>query len=158
MSSYFYLQADKNSKNASFLEKLQVYAEAHKELIYVLNRPLTDQKYTYRYSDALIVLSPKHKIAIIDCGRSSDGFDDYVEDVIEDIGSISDKYLYKEVIGRPRQWRQSLVVSDIALGEIIEEEQFFQELFIDKDAEIKKIDLLISLFIGSINDIDRVKE
>ncbi|RYE14441.1 MAG: DNA helicase [Rickettsiales bacterium] len=158
MSSYFYLQANKNSRNASFLERLQLHAEDKKELIYVLNKPLTDQKYNYRYSDALIILSPKHKIAIIDCGVKDNDFDDYVEDVIEDVGSISDKYLYKEVIGRPRQWRQSLLVSSISLKDIKNEETLFQQLSINQESEIKKIDLLISLFIGSINDIDRVKE
>lgn len=158
MNSYFYLQADKNSKNADFIEKLQDYAEVNKKLIYVLNRPLTDQKYNYRYSQALIILSPKSKIAIVDCGNNTDNFSDYVEDVIEDIGSISDKYLYKEVIGRPRQWRQSLLVSDVSLEDITNEESFFKQLAITDEKEIKKIDLLISLFIGSINDIDRVKE
>lgn len=157
MSSYFYLQADKNSVNAVFLNKLQEYSEANKQLVYVLTSPLTDQKYKYSYQHALIILSPKNKVAIIDFGKNAKEFENYVEDVIEDIGSISDKYQYKEVIGRPREWRESLIdFKTVAFpsnpGEL------FHRLSLKDDTEIKKMDLLISLFTGSINDINRVKE
>jgi len=158
MSSYFYLQADKDPSNADFLGQLQIYAESEKCLIYVLNRPLTDQKYSYKYTQSLIILSPKNKIAIVDCGESVDEFENYVEDVIEDIGSISDKYQYKDVVGRPRQWRKSLLDSETKLQEIGSIDNLFARLALKDDGDKKKLDLLISLFIGSINDIDRVKE
>jgi len=158
MSSYFYLQADKNVINADFLQSLQDYADSNKILIYVLNRPLTDQKYSYRYSQALIILSPKCKISIIDIGNKEDEFENYIEDVIEDIGSISDKYLYKDVIGRPRKWRTTLLDTDIKLHDIKSIDSLFRNLTLKDEGEKKKLDLLISLFIGSINDIYRVKE
>jgi len=158
MSSYFYLQADKNTVNADFLQQLEEYADSTKSLIYVLDRPLTDQKYSYKYSHALIVLSPKNKIAIIDYGNKDEEFEDYVQDITEDIGSISDKYLYKEVIGRPRRWRASLLETDVKLEQIRSIEKLFGSLILTDEGEKKKLDLLISLFIGSINDIDRVKE
>ena len=75
MSSYFFLQAEKNPTNADFIEQLQAYADSQKNLVYVLNRPLTDQKYSYSYSQSLIVLSPKNKIVVdshycrLDTGR-----------------------------------------------------------------------------------------
>jgi len=158
MNSYFYLQANKNPLNADFIDMLQEYAERKKSLIYVLNRPLTDQKYTYKYAQALIILSPKCKIAIVDCGNRQNDFENYVEDVIEDIGSISDKYLYKDVVGRPRQWRKALLNDEIVFSDIKDIDNFFQQLTLNDEGEKKKLDLLISLFIGSINDISRVKE
>ncbi len=158
MSSYFYLQAEKNPSNANFIEQLQEYADNKKTLIYVLNRPLTDQKYTYNYSNSLIVLSPKNKIAILDYGHKTEAFMDFIEDVLEDIGSISDKYLYKEVIGRPRQWKKSLIESQIKIPDVTSIDDLFAGLALNDEIEKKKIDLLISLFIGSINDIYRVKE
>ncbi len=157
MTSYFYLQADKNKSNANFLDQLEEYADNQKTLIYVLNRPLTDQKYNYSYSKSLIILAPKHKVVIIDYGNKKTEFDDYIEDVLEDIGSISDKYLYKEVLGRPRTWRNSLLATDFKLNEINNIEALFDSIALNDDDEIKKLDLLISLFIGSINDIERVK-
>lgn len=158
MSSYFYLQADQNSLNAELIKKLQAYADNTKNLIYVLDSPLTDQRYSYKYKKALIILSPKHKICILDCGNKAVEFEDYIEDVIEDIGSIADKYLYKNVIGRPRIWRTSLLSTDINIAKIKDAKGLFDNIKLSDDSEKKKLDLLISLFIGSINDIDRVKE
>lgn len=157
MTSYFYLQAEKNQSNADFLTQLENYADNTKTLIYVLNRPLTDQKYNYSYSQSLIILAPKHKVAIINYGDKTTEFDDYIEDILEDIGSISDKYDYKGVLGRPRTWRNSLLATEIKLNKIDSVETLLSSIALDNDAEIKKLDLLISLFIGSINDIDRVK-
>lgn len=158
MSSYYYLQAEKNNINADFLNRIEEYAETNKRLIYVLDRPLTDQKYSYNYKQALIILSPKSKIAIIDYGKRKDDFQNFVEDVIEDVGSISDKYQYKDVIGRPRRWRDTLIYEEDTLNKIYKIENLFDELSIKDEGDKKKLDLLISLFIGSINDIDRVKE
>ena len=158
MSSYFYLQADENPANADLIEKLKKFAENNKSLIYVLNRPLTDPKYSYRYNKSLIILSPKNKIAILDYGDNGVEFKNYVEDVLEDIGSISDKYLYKDVIGRPRLWRNSLLDYSIKINDITSIDNLFQSLALTEEVDKKKLDLLISLFIGSINDIYRVKE
>ncbi|MDC7996920.1 DEAD/DEAH box helicase [Gilvibacter sediminis] len=158
MSSYFYLQAEKNTSNADLIDLLQNYSEENQILIYVIDRPLTDQKYSYHYTNALIVLSPKNKIAILDYGDNKDQFEDYVDDVIADIWSISDKYLYKEILGRPRKWRTTLIDSEFNSTEINDVSEFLNDLSLNTDEDIKKLDLLISLFIGSINDIDRVKE
>ncbi|TCD26320.1 DNA helicase [Pedobacter psychrodurus] len=158
MSSYFYLQAEKNSKNADLLNRLGDYADYSKELIYVLNKPLGDVKYNYAYKSALIILAPKSKILFLDYGNNNEAFENFIEDVIEDVGSISDKFLYKDVIGRPRNWRTSLVETDINFKDITSIDTLFDELKINDESEKKKVDLLISLFIGSINDIERVKE
>lgn len=160
MSSYFFIHAEKNSNNADLIDSLEKYAEDNKTLIYVLNKPLTDQKYNYSYNDAIIVLSPKHKVFIINSllNGSDELFEDFVEDVLEDVGSISDKYLYKEVIGRPRQWRKKLVNERLTIKEIKDINDLFESNKLIDSRDIKDLDLLISLFIGSINDIDRVKD
>lgn len=158
MSSYFYLQAEKNNLTARFLDKLESYANDTKELIYVLDKPLGEQKYTYSYSESLIVLSPKNKIAIINFGNNDNAFQNHVEDIIEDVGSISDKYLYKEIIGRPRTWKNTLFEINIKIEDFEKIGIFFDRLKLLDSSDKKKVELLISLFIGSINDIDRVKE
>ncbi|MDF9799769.1 superfamily I DNA and RNA helicase [Catalinimonas alkaloidigena] len=158
MSSYFFLEAEKNAKNAVLIDKLKNFSESNQTLIYVLDKPLTDQKYSYKYSDALILLSSRRKIAIINYGSEEDQYEDFVEDVIEDIGSIADKYQYKEVVGRPRVWRKSLLETEISIDDITDINIFFDHLVVIDETDNKKLDLLISLFIGSINDIDRVKD
>lgn len=158
MSSYFYLNAEQNAYNADLIEALKKYSEENQTLIYLIDRPLTDQKYNYTYSNALILLSPKNKIAILDYGDRVNEFEEFVEDIIEDVGSISDKYNYKEIIGRTRKWRSSLVETIRNAQDISNFEGLLEDLELETDIERKKIDLLISLFIGSINDVYRVKE
>ncbi|HFE9765182.1 TPA: DEAD/DEAH box helicase [Acinetobacter baumannii] len=162
MSSYFFLDADKNSKNAKIINDLEQYAEENKKLIYVLKKPLTDQKYDYSYKDALIILAPKHKVIILDFSskeyEENQEYQDYVEDVIEDVGSISDKYLYKDIIGRTRHWRNKLVEYKLQYKEEISIKEIINNNTLANSKDIKHLDLLISLFIGSINDIDRIKE
>ncbi|MDV7516842.1 AAA family ATPase [Acinetobacter baumannii] len=162
MSSYFFLDADKNSKNAKIINDLERYAEENKKLIYVLKKPLTDQKYDYSYKDALIILAPKHKVIILDFSskeyEENEEYQDYVEDVIEDVGSISDKYLYKDIIGRTRHWRNKLVEYKLKYKEEISIKDIIGNNSLTNNKDIKHLDLLISLFIGSINDIERIKE
>lgn len=158
MSSYFFLQATKNEINAPFLSELEKFADETKELIYVVDRPLGDQKYSYDYSEALVVLSPKRKISVIDFGKKQKDFDAFVDDLIEDIGSISDKYLYKDVIGRPRKWRETLFETKVKIAAIDSIEHLFETLKLSDESEKKRVELLISLFIGSINNMERVKE
>lgn len=160
MSSYFYLNAKKNALNINFIEALNDYSNKNQSLIYVLDKPLTDQKYSYNFSKALIVLSPKNKIAILNFGERKDfeNFENFVEDVIEDVGYISDKYLYKDIIGRTRKWRSSLLEIFNLTEDIEDIETFLKGLKLSTDIDRKKLELLISLFIGSINDIERVKE
>ncbi len=159
MSNYFFSKADRdNKKTSSFINELEKFSEKSQQTIYVLDKPLTDNKYFYDYKDALIVLCSKKKIAIVNFNENDkEEFNDFVEDVIEDLGSISDKYNYKKIIGRPRKWRKTLLkIFDTSSNDI---SNFLnkKELILDNEKEIKDLDLLISLFIGSINDIDRVK-
>ncbi|WMP18482.1 DEAD/DEAH box helicase [Thiothrix lacustris] len=156
-TSFFYLQAQKNERNASFLNELELYSSAEKKQIYIIDKPLGDSKYTYNYPDALALLIPNHQIIFINIGSDEKKFDDYIEDFIEDLGSISDKFRYKEVIGRPRSWRTELTKS-------IKLEDFdgdIQKLLADSrlnTGELKKrCELLISLLTGCINDIEKVK-
>ncbi|WP_201565912.1 DEAD/DEAH box helicase [Psychrobacter immobilis] len=159
MSDYFFLGAEKNSSNADFIDSIESYANSNKTLIYILDRPLTDNKYSYSYNNALILLSSKKKITIINCGHGNDDlYDDFVEDVIEDLSSISDKYQYKSVIGRSRHWRGNLLATEFSITEIEDIPTLLQNIELNDDLESKKVDLMISLFIGSINDINRVKD
>ncbi|EKS7812716.1 DEAD/DEAH box helicase [Edwardsiella piscicida] len=157
MSSFFFLQAQKNDKNAQFLNLLEAHATENKIQTYVIDRPLGDNKYSYSYKDAVVLLCPKHKIIFINFSKETDEFKNYVEDFLEDLGSLSDKFKYKNTIGRPRQWREELIspicnyTTDINIGILLKENKIH-------DAALqKKCELIISLLTGSINDIDRVK-
>lgn len=157
MSSYFFDHIDRKPGNREFINELNKYADENKTLIYILSSPLTDQKYIYDYSEYLILLSPKHKILVVDYGNNELEFNDLIEDLIEDVASLSDKYNYRTVIGRPRSWRDLLQITSSDLNQININDLISSLTLVD-NSDIKKIDLLISLFIGSINDVDRVKK
>ena len=158
MSNYFYLQLQLDVNKPEFVAQLEEYATTNKALIYVLDRPLAEQKKYDNYPKgmALIVLRPKHRIAILKIPEAeSEQFNEHVEDIIEDIGYISDRYDYKEALGRPRVWKYRLIsVHEAPITDVI---QFWDDLSLNDPSDIKDVDLLISLLIGSINDIERVK-
>lgn len=155
-SSFFFLKADKNHVNQGFIDRVEADAIDRKEQTYIIDRPLGDNRYTYSHEGALVVLSPRRKIGFVDFSGNAGSFSDFVEDFLEDLASISDKYRYKEAIGRPRSWRNELVLELEA-----EDEDAFENWEeasrIDDPAKQRIAELLVSLLTGSINDIERVK-
>lgn len=155
-SNYFYSNIVRSTKNKSFLEEMQAIAESIKQQVYVLSGPLTDGKYQYNDESLMIVLSSKRKIAFVTTRKMNDDFENLCEDIIEDIGSISDKYGYKEKIGRPRMWRCRLT-GIYSAKEIYDIRTWFcEEIAINDTNDFRTLDLLVSLFIGSINDVKNI--
>ena len=156
-TSFFYLQAEKNVQNSKLLTGLEVYAGDNKKQVYVLNKPLGDSKYSYSYEGALLLLIPNHSMVFVNFADEEELFQEYIEDFIEDLGSISDKYRYKGVIGRPRSWR-NMLIKEVSIGDVENDIPTFLSDSILPNAELKKkCELLISLLTGSINDIEKVK-
>lgn len=155
-TDYYYSNILVSDKNKFFLEGLQSIADEAKHQIYVLSGPLVDGKYQYDDDSLMIVLSSKHRIAFVTTRAMSDAFEDLCEDIIEDIGSVSDKYGYKGKIGRPRKWRD-ILTSRYSTSEIRDIKGWFnEEIAINEVEDFRTLDLLISLFIGSINEVDSI--
>ncbi|EFN9755275.1 DEAD/DEAH box helicase [Escherichia marmotae] len=159
MSSFFYIQPDlKNDTNADFLNSVEEYANTHQMQIYAIMNPLGENKYKYNRDDVLIILSPGYQLAFVAFSDDVDGIQNFIEDFIEDLGSLSDKYNYKDTIGRPRAWKDKLVsecsYADFSFGNL---DKFFDEIKITDGVLAKKSELIISLLTGSINNIDKVK-
>jgi superfamily I DNA and RNA helicase len=154
-SSYFYPQPAKNNANHRLLDEIERWSTSNRQQAYVVNRPLGDEKYTYSYEDAFVILSPKRKLVFVDYGGHQSAFEIFVEDFIEDLGSISDKYRYRLAIGRPRDWKDlsMKVTYDPATWNL---DSVLQQAFIAEPARQRVAELLISLLTGSINNIDRV--
>lgn len=157
-NSFFYMSAEKNDLNRQLTDEIQEFALSDLTQTYVIDRPLGDQKYSYAYDRCLVVLIPKHKILFINLDESSEEeFEDFCDEFIEDLGSIADKYRYKEFIGRPKTWRKltSRVLVEPEDPEIME---LLHENSIDNAKDQRTVELLISLLTGSINDIEKVGE
>lgn len=147
-SNYFYSNTVLSSRNKRFLEEVQTIAESIKQQVYVLSGPLIDSKYQYNDDSLIIVLSSKRKIVFVTTRKVDDDFMDLCKDIIEDIGSVSDKYGYKEKIGRPRKWKDRLTgiysvkdINDVTMW-------FCKDIAINDADDFRTLDLLVSLFIG----------
>ena len=159
-SSYFFFEPEIHQApqgSEVFVDELEKFAQEKKQQIYVIRHPLGTQKYSYEYEDALVLLCPKHKILFLNFGREGDKFDEFVDDFIEDLGAISDKYQYKQRIGRTRRWRDKLVTEKTYVSQDVEHLQgLLASINIPDEEDARKADFLISLLIGSINDIESI--
>jgi hypothetical protein len=96
-SSLFFNHITPNSLNNEFITDIEKYGVDNPlEQIYLINSPLGENKYNYQYANnVVIILSPKHKIIFVDMLGNEDAFDDFYEDFMEDVNSISSKYNYQ---------------------------------------------------------------
>ena len=154
-SNFFFLQAEKNETNHCLLDVLQKWSATTKTQAYVIDRPLGDNKYSYAHRGAMVLLIPKRKLTFIDFSGDAESFESFVEDFVEDLGSISDKYRYKDAIGRPRKWKSELV-EILRDGAALNVDSIMTASTLEDPAKQRLSELLISLLIGSINDIKRV--
>ncbi|MFZ2968720.1 MAG: ATP-binding domain-containing protein [Sulfuricurvum sp.] len=157
MNSLFYNHVEKNEINTNIIEQIEEYLKDNKnEQIYVINAPLGEKKYSYDYEEnAIVILSPKHRIIFLDLDNNEDKFEEYYEDFIEDLSALSDKFKYKEHIGRPREWKKKELMVFESIKDYSDIETLLNEYIIP--VELKRInELLISLIIGSINNIKKI--
>lgn len=152
-NDYFFTTIQESEKNRVLLSSIRDYANSRKQQIYVLSAPLTEAKYSYQYGEGMIILKSDCRIIFSTTGDvDSEEFKNYQDDVIDDIGSISDKFDYKEVIGRPRIWQKSLIKT-FAINQLEDVGKVFEDQKLINYRDKKIADLLLSLFIGSINDV-----
>lgn len=153
----FYNQVKENASNKLLVNKFEKYARFHQDIqIFLITSPLGG-RYSYPYEEnAIIALIPGHKITFINLGDDDVSFNDYVDDVIADLNTISTTFKYMDHIGRSREWRNQVTYKT----RYISEESFDIDELIDNiklNGEWKrKADLLISLLSGSINDINKI--
>jgi len=157
-NSLLYIEESDVCQNFCYLSEIRDYIAKKNEPVYVLTASLTERKYKSHYKNGLIILSPHIKIIFIDLLKKSDNnFNDYFDDTLEDISSLSDRYGFKEQIGRPRVWKDKLTCKK-NLNEINDFGNFLDnsDIQVNDPKEIRDLGIIISLFIGSINSSSRV--
>ena len=62
--SLYYQSFQNGAEIEEFIRKLKVYAESttNGNSIYVIDKPLGENKYSYEYEKAMVILIPKYKI------------------------------------------------------------------------------------------------
>ena len=156
MDQRLFLHTKNSDINSSIISELERKVNENEEFhTYVISSPL-GEKYEYEYEqNALVLLIPKHKIIFINLINNSNDFDLYVDDFIDDLSAISDKYKYKKHIGRAREWSESNILK-IGFGEYINIDNILKLSRLEDKRQQRISDLLISLLIGSINDIEKI--
>jgi len=151
MSGFCFYAADAKelAESAGIKEKIEEFANSNKKQTYVLCRPLAKDDSVYDYEQAVAIFVSGMKPYFIDLGEDSDGFDEYCDDFIEDIAFLSEKFKYREKIGRKKIWG-SLFAKDKL------EKLDFDKIVVDSISDGRVVDLIISLVVGSVNDITRI--
>lgn len=153
---YFYSQILENNQNADFISNLQRFAQNTRRQVYLLRKPLTDSKYEYDIKDVGIVLMREYKIAFVAFDKiDEDSFKDYKTDVLEDINTLSDTYNYRSLIGRVRKWENDITMS-CYLDETFDFENWLEKIKLEDKSQYRRLELVITLFIGSINDVSNL--
>lgn len=151
MSSYCYFDSEAQQllEKAGIRKKVEDFAESKKKQTYVLCRPLSKDDASYDYHEAVAIFVSGMRPCFINVGKNQVLFKEYIDDFIEDISFLSEKYKYREKIGRKKHWESLFHNCDI-------ENLDFNKLIFEKKTDGILIDLIISLVVGSINDIRRI--
>ncbi|URZ14159.1 DEAD/DEAH box helicase [Clostridium felsineum] len=155
--SLFYCDIKNGSKISGFISAFEEYSQKESKQAYIIKQALgTTKDNDYNYDDEAIILVPKHKIIVMNYGIiDSKDFEHFLEDFTEDLGYLSDKFSYKKILGRPREWQKLITSEDFHEDMADDISGFLEDKSVQSDDE-RKIDLLISLLIGSINDIEKL--
>lgn len=151
MSNYCFYAPDAQDliERAGLKEAIERFANHHKKQTYVLRKPLAKDDASYDYENAVIIFSAGVHPCFIDLDSDEDALNDYADDIIEDISFLSEKFRYREKIGRKKNWAQLFQYRNKNNLEL-------DELIIDKPTDARTVDLITSLVVGSINDISKI--
>jgi superfamily I DNA and RNA helicase len=121
---------------------------------YIIDKPLIFKEYHYEYEDSFILIIPSKKILFINLNELEDElFNTYVDDIKEDIATLSQKHSYIEKIGRPRSYRD--IFETIPFIQFIEKNNT-EFILITDPRKARVSELISSLLIGSVNDINKI--
>lgn len=158
-TAYFFSNSNIESqpKLLNYIDHLRNYSKEVEKQIYFINRALIDEV-DYDLDSVGVILKPDHKIIFFKLNDVDDeNFEDYVDDFIEDIGYLAAKYEHTSLLGRPKRWRNNLTVTEI-LNKPEDATDKLSDNLLENYNDKRNVNLLISLLIGSINDIDNISK
>ena len=158
-TAYFFSNSNIESqpKLLNYINHLRNYSKEVEKQIYFINRALIDEV-DYDLDSVGIILKPDHKIIFFKLNDVDDeSFEDYVDDFIEDIGYLAAKYEHTSLLGRPKRWRNNLTVTE-TLNKPEDATNKLSDNLLENYDDKRNVNLLISLLIGSINDIDSISK
>lgn len=163
MNNKIFVNLDNELEEDSLVKELKkvivdyIESNPNKDILaFLIQSPLRgDNKYIYEYKKGMVLLFPGHKFIFINLGNDEEGFEQYCEDFIEDLGALSDKYNYRDALGRPRAWKDKLIYKKNIL-DIESISSLYNSSKFELEEDQRLSELLISLLTGSINDIHKI--
>lgn len=145
-----------DGKVKNLINDIKFFINQNTTQVYLLDRVLgIKSKFNYDLNDVIYVIIPNYPILLLfDDKYNKEQIEDYFYDLKEDIGQLSAKYNYNYILDRPRKWNQNWFElrqwSEFIFKDYVENEK------IDNLDDIRRIELIISLITGSINDIEKI--
>lgn len=157
-NTYFYSDLIFNGNQfPSWYTTIQKFSKEKLVRVYLLRFPITDTEHEdYKYH--FILLIPGCKISIIKESDINTDFETYKEDIKDTISYLYQKYNYRSSLGPIREIVNKLLCTyDECINDNFDIEKFYNEKINLQDEKDKRYSkLLVSLCIGSINDIKKV--
>ncbi len=143
-------------KIKNLTEEIKLFIENNNTQVYLLDKILgVKNKLNYDIKDVVYVAIPNYPILLIfDDDYNKEQIEDHLDDLKEDIGQLSVKYEYNYILDRPRKWNKEWF--QFYSWENFDFQNFIQNNKIKNLDDKRKIELLISLITGSINDIEKI--
>ncbi|MFB8506550.1 ATP-binding domain-containing protein [Enterococcus durans] len=151
IASTFFNQLD---EEIPIFNELEEYSINKLRQVYVLNSPLGNNNFDYDYEKAYIILIPDFKIVFVNTEvEDEEDFENYVEDIVDDIDNISITYDFRKRIGRKRKWQKKFVeetnINDFDVKNI-------EKYKLVDEQDKRDVNIIISLLIGSINSVEKI--
>lgn len=152
--SFFFRSSDLENLELNRIEScLEKYASATDSQVYLICKPMLCKR-PYQYDDCFAILIPGKKV-VLACLESASEYTNYCADFIDDLSTFSNNYDYVSKIGRPREWEN--LIAKIGSFEVNQLSNLIEEkASLSSDTDKRKSRLLISLLLGSINDIKKI--
>ena len=135
--------------------KLKEFSENIDNQVFIIREPLSKENSLYDYKEAFVLLIPGYKLIVVNLIENNEYFEEFIDDFLDDLAYLSDKFSYMKKLGRPRKWKDTQIM--VITEKVSNIDTFLQEINLykhtnEKDKRISE--LLISLLTGSVNDID----
>lgn len=153
-SSYFYHSLPYNEgEEPDWLLKFEEYSKDNNLRLYLLKYPVVDSSHA-EYKKHFLLLSPGFQLCIIEEPGTND-FEDYEEDIKGDIRYLYQKYDYRSTMGLYSKVEQELITT-AQLIDFKNVAGMMDALRLSDALQKRKTELLVSLCIGSVNEISKV--
>lgn len=153
-SSYFYHNLPfEGGKEPNWLLRMEEYSRVNSLRVYLLKYPVVDSGHE-EYENHFLLLAPGFQLCIVK-EPDTDDFEDYEEDIKGDIRYLYQKYEYRSKMGLYSKVEKDLITSK-ELGAFADVAGLMEKLRLSDPLLKRKSELLVSLCIGSVNEISRV--